>query len=237
MAALVTIATYNERPTIERVVTGAIESAGDADVLVIDDGSPDGTGELADELAGKIDGVHVLHRPSKAGFGSAVRAGMAWGLERHYDAFCLMDADLSHDPADVRRLLDALSTDDMAIGSRYVAGGGIRGWPMHRKTLSRFGNAYVRTATGLPVRDCTAGFRAFRRHALVKLRTETLKSEGYAFMIELTLRAWRQGLRIGEVPIVFTQRSDGESKMSGTIVAEALWRVARWGVQERRRKK
>jgi dolichol-phosphate mannosyltransferase len=233
--ALVVIPTYNELATLERAVLRSLDASPDLDVLVADDASPDGTGELADKLAGAHDRVAVLHRPAKGGLGPAYRAGFALGLERGYTAFCEMDADLSHDPADLPRLLTALANADVAIGSRYVPGGRVVDWPWHRLALSSWGNRYVHLATGLPVADATSGFRAFRRAVLEELDLTTVHSDGYSFQLEMVLRAWRAGFRIVELPITFTERSEGASKISRAIVAEAIWRTARWGLAGPRR--
>jgi glycosyltransferase involved in cell wall biosynthesis len=228
--ALVVIPTYNEIATLERAVLRALAATPGLSVLIADDASPDGTGELADRLAAEHDGVFVLHRPGKGGLGPAYRAGFAWGLERDYEAFCEMDADLSHDPADLPRLIAALEGSDLAIGSRYVPGGRVVDWPPHRLALSSGGNRYVRLMTGLPVMDATSGYRAFRREVLEALDLSTVRSDGYAFQLEMVLRTWRAGFRVVEVPIVFTERSEGASKISRSIVAEAIWRTARWGL-------
>ncbi len=233
MKALVVIPTYNELATIERAVRGVLAADERASVLVVDDGSPDGTGNLADALSAELPRLSVRHRSGKNGLGSAYREGFAEGLERGFDALVEMDADLSH-PADrVPALLDALGEADLAIGSRYVPGGRVIGWPASRLLLSRGGNAYVRGWTGLTVNDATAGFRAYRRGIVETLDLSTIVSEGYSFQLEMTLRTWLAGGRIAEVPIVFTERVEGASKMSRAIVAEALWRVACWGWQIR----
>jgi dolichol-phosphate mannosyltransferase len=232
MRALVVIPTYNEAATIRRVVEG-VRASRRAHVLIVDDGSPDGTGEIADWLTARDHGVHVLHRTSKAGLGAAYRAGLRWGLDSGYEALGEMDADGSHDPADVPRLLDALGNADLVIGSRYVPGGAVRNWPLHRRVLSRGGNLYVRSMTGLPVQDATAGFRMFRRRTLLALGIDCVQSDGYSFQIELALRAHAAGFRVVEIPITFVERTEGASKMSRTIVLEALWRVPRWALEAR----
>jgi dolichol-phosphate mannosyltransferase len=234
MRALVVIPTYNEAATLRRVVE-AVRATGRAHVLVVDDASPDGSGELADWLAERDYGVHVLHRPAKAGLGAAYRAGFAWALASGYDAIGQMDADGSHDPADVPRLLDALRHADLVIGSRYVPGGAVRNWPYQRRLLSRAGNTYVRLWTGLPINDATAGFRMFRRHTLAALELDDVRSDGYSFQIELALRTHAAGLRVVEIPITFVERTDGVSKMSRAIVIEALWRVPGWSLDFRGR--
>ena len=235
MDTLVVVPTYNEIHTLERAVKGLLAATGDTvHVLVVDDCSPDGTGELADRLAGCDPRVHALHRPGKRGLGSAYREGFRWGMARGAQVLCEMDADLSHDPADLPRLLHAIRGADVVIGSRYVHTGGVVDWPAHRRALSRGANAYVRLCTGLPVRDSTAGFRAYRCAVLESLDLSTVASQGYSFQLEMALRAWRLGFRIVEVPITFVERREGASKISRAIVAEALWRVARWGLTARR---
>ncbi len=234
MKSLVVVPTYNELHTIERVVNLALDACPELHLLIVDDASPDGTGTVADRMSAADHRVHTLHRHSKDGLGAAYRAGFSWGVRHGYDALCEMDADLSHDPRDLPRLLAALQDADVAIGSRYVPGGRVVQWPARRLLLSRMGNAYVRALTGLPVSDATAGFRAFRVAALQAVDFASVGSDGYAFQIEVALRAWRVGLRIAELPIVFTERSEGVSKMDRAIVAEALWRTAQWGVQGRR---
>lgn len=235
MRALVVVPTYNEANNLPRVTQRLLDAADgapdDISLLIVDDNSPDGTGRIADDLAEQHDHVHVLHRPGKGGLGAAYRAGFAWGLERQFDALCEMDADLSHDPADMPRLLATLRGADLVIGSRYIPGGGVVNWPPHRLALSRGGNRYVQLLTALPVEDATSGFRAFRREVLETLDLPTVRSDGYSFQLEMALRTWRLGFRVMEVPIVFTERTDGASKMSRAIVAEALWRVVQWGAQ------
>ena len=239
MRALVVVPTYNEATNLPRVSERLLEAAAAApdeiSLLIVDDNSPDGTGRIADELAAQHDNVEVLHRPGKSGLGAAYRAGFAWGLERGFEALCEMDADLSHDPADMPRLLATLRGADLVIGSRYIPGGGVVNWPSHRLALSKGGNRYVQLLTGLPVEDATSGFRAFRRAVLETLDLSTVRSDGYSFQLEMALRTWRLGFRVMEVPIVFTERTEGASKMSRAIVAEALWRVVQWGAQGPRR--
>ena len=239
MRALVVVPTYNEATNLprvtERLLAAGAAAPDDISLLIVDDDSPDGTGKIADRLAEQHDNVDVLHRPGKEGLGAAYRAGFAWGLERGFEALCEMDADLSHDPADMPRLLATLRGADLVIGSRYIPGGGVVNWPPHRLALSRGGNRYVQLVTGLPVEDATSGFRAFRREVLETLELSTVRSDGYSFQLEMALRAWRLGFRVMEVPIIFTERTDGASKMSRAIVAEALWRVVEWGAKGPRR--
>ena len=235
MRTLVIIPTYNERENIGSIVGRVRASAPEVDVLVVDDGSPDGTGELADALAATDASVHVLHRSGKDGLGAAYRAGIAWGLGAGYDAIVEMDADGSHQPEQLPRLLGALrdggdSGADVVLGSRWVEGGGVVNWPSHRRLISRGGSAYSRIALGLPVRDVTGGYRAFTAEALRTLRFDRTESQGYCFQIDMTRRAYDAGLVIVEVPITFVERERGASKMGGGIVAEAMLRVTLWGI-------
>lgn len=233
--ALVIVPTYNERENISEVVRRLFDAAGGrVGLLVVDDGSPDGTAEIVKQIAAGPNDVHLIQRASKQGLGSAYRAGFAWALERGYEAVVEMDADLSHDPADVVHLLDALEGADLVIGSRYVPGGGTRNWGVLRRWLSRGANVYARFWLGFDVADSTAGFRAYRTGWLRELGLETVTSEGYAFQVEMTFRTYQARGRIVEVPITFVERTQGNSKMSKKIVAEALWRIARWGFQSRR---
>jgi dolichol-phosphate mannosyltransferase len=233
---LVVVPTYNEAANLPGVVARLRGSVPDADVLVVDDGSPDGTGRLADDLAAQDPHVRVLHRDAKQGLGAAYAAGLRWGLDRGYAALVQMDADGSHLPEQVPMLLASLRDADLVIGSRWVPGGSVQDWPRSRETLSRAGNLYARLVTGVGVRDATAGFRAWRREALAAVDLATVASAGYCFQVDLTRRAAAAGLRIVETPIRFVERTQGESKMSGAIVREALWRVTVWGVQERWRR-
>ena len=229
---LVVVPTYNERHTIAEVVGRAISVPVHLDVLVVDDGSPDGTGKIAERLASEHPEVHVLHRESKSGLGPAYRAGFHWGLERGYAIFVEMDADLSHDPGQLPELVATAADEaDLVIGSRYVPEGGTENWPWHRRALSRGGNRYVQLVTGVPVHDATSGYRAFRRAVLEELGVESLHSDGYSFQLETVLRAWRSGFHLQEVPITFVERRAGASKISRAIVFEALWRVFVWGLK------
>lgn len=233
MKVLVIIPTYNESENIERIVARVVESVPDAHVLVADDSSPDGTGKLADALAETDERVHVLHRPAKAGLGAAYVAGFDWGLARGYDALVEMDADGSHAPEQLPRLLDALASADLVLGSRYVPGGAVVNWPRHREVLSRGGNLYVRLALGIDLRDATGGYRAYRREVLENIDYAAVSSQGYCFQVDLAWRVVRAGYRVAEVPITFAERERGESKMSGAIVREAFVRVGRWGARHR----
>jgi dolichol-phosphate mannosyltransferase len=230
---LVIVPTYNERDNIETIVDRVLQSVPDANILVADDGSPDGTGKVADELAVSDPRVHVLHRAEKAGLGAAYIAGFRWGLERGYDVLVEMDADGSHAPEQLPRLLAALSDADLVLGSRWVAGGTVVNWPMSRELLSRSANLYTRMALGIPVRDATGGYRAYRRSVLESMDLAEVASQGYCFQVDLAWRAVNAGFRVVEVPITFADRERGESKMSGTVVREALWRVTQWGARHR----
>jgi dolichol-phosphate mannosyltransferase len=230
---LVIVPTYNEKDNVE-VITRRLRSAVPAaDLLIADDNSPDGTGEIADGLAAADPQVHVLHRPGKAGLGAAYIAGFRWALSHGYDVAVEMDADGSHSPEQLPRLLGALGDADLVLGSRWVSGGEVKNWPLSRRVLSVGGNTYVRLVLGLGLRDATGGFRAFRRTALEAIEFDTVDSQGYCFQVDLALRAVRKGLRVVEVPITFVERERGQSKMSRAIVAEALWRVTVWGARAR----
>ncbi|WP_030452432.1 polyprenol monophosphomannose synthase [Herbidospora cretacea] len=228
---LVIVPTYNERDNLPRIVERLRSALPDVDLLVADDNSPDGTGKIADELAERDDHVHVLHRPGKQGLGAAYIAGFQWGLERDYDVLVEIDADGSHQPEELHKLLAAVEAGaDLAIGSRWVPGGKVINWPASREFLSRGANTYTRIMLGMPVRDATAGFRAYRATTLRKIGVEGVQSQGYCFQVDLTLRTVREGLRITEVPITFVDRAVGQSKMSRDVMTEALWRISVWGV-------
>jgi dolichol-phosphate mannosyltransferase len=233
--ALVIIPTYNERDNLASIVGRVLAARSDVEVLVVDDDSPDGTGELADELAHAHAGqVHVLHRTEKDGLGAAYVAGFSWGLDRQYPVLVEMDADGSHAPEELHRLLDALGDGaDVAIGSRYVDGGVINNWPWRRLALSTTVNTYSRFALGVGVHDATAGFRAYRREVLETIDLATVESKGYCFQIDLTWRALDSGFTVVEVPITFTEREHGASKMSSSDIGEALVKLARWGIRGR----
>ena len=227
---LVVIPTYDERLNLESIVGRVRSAVPAAEVLVVDDDSPDGTGELADQLAAADARVHVLHRLGKQGLGAAYLAGFGWGLARGYRVLVEMDADGSHQPEQLPSLLAALEDSDLVLGSRWVPGGSVVNWPRWREVLSRGGNTYVRLMLGLGLRDATGGFRAFRRETLDKLDIDNVASQGYCFQVDLARRAVVQGMRVQEVPIEFVERELGVSKMSGGIVREALWRVTLWGL-------
>jgi dolichol-phosphate mannosyltransferase len=230
---LVVVPTYNERENLDPIVARVRAAVPEAHLLVADDGSPDGTGKVADELAAADTHVHVLHREAKQGLGAAYLAGFDWGLEHGYGVLVEMDADGSHQPEQLPALLDALAGADLVIGSRWVPGGTVRNWPRHREVLSRGANTYARVAMGTPVRDMTGGFRAFRASALRSLDLADVQSQGYCFQVDLAWRALRRGLRVVEVPITFVERERGSSKMSGAIVREALVNVTAWGLAHR----
>ncbi|HET6825583.1 MAG TPA: polyprenol monophosphomannose synthase [Amnibacterium sp.] len=231
MRALVCVPTYDEAESLPRLLLRLAEFAPDVDVLVVDDASPDGTGAIADGFALQDPRVHVLHRTGKGGLGAAYLAGFAWGLERGYDAVVEMDADGSHRPEDLPRLLAALRDADVVLGTRWMRGGRTVNWPLRRRLLSRAGNLYARCMLRVPMRDITGGFRAYRAAALHAVDLAAVRSEGYCFQVELALRAADAGLRIREVPITFVEREQGVSKMSGSIVVEAMQRVTVWGAQ------
>ncbi|MGY1717738.1 MULTISPECIES: polyprenol monophosphomannose synthase [unclassified Blastococcus] len=230
---LVVVPTYNEAENLERVLGRLHASVPEAHALVVDDGSPDGTGRIADSLAAADPRVHVLHRAAKAGLGRAYVAGFRWAQERGYDVLVEMDADGSHPPEQLPALLAALADADLVLGSRYVDGGRVEDWPLHRLVLSRLGNRYTRWALRLPLRDATGGFRAARAELIDRLPFDEVASEGYCFQVDWAWRALRSGARVTEVPITFTERAFGRSKMSGSIVGEAWARVTVWGVQDR----
>ena len=232
MSTLVIIPTYNEAENITWIVGEVFAHRPEVSILIADDGSPDGTGKIADELAEADPRVNVIHREGKQGLGSAYRAGFAWGLERGYDVLVEMDADGSHRPEDLGRLLVASDEGaDLVLGSRWVPGGGVVNWPWYRKLISRGGTFYAQLMLGIPVKDATGGYRAFRRETLERLPLNEVASQGYCFQIDMARRVLDQGMTIVEVPITFVERVRGQSKMSGDIVREALWRVTVWGLQ------
>jgi dolichol-phosphate mannosyltransferase len=231
---LVVVPTYNEADNIRLIVDRVRRSAPAVDVLIADDNSPDGTGAIADEMAAADLQIHVLHRPGKHGLGAAYVAGFGWARQREYDAVVEMDADGSHAPEELPKLLDALVNADAVIGSRWTSGGKVVNWPAHRLILSRGGNIYIRMILGMGVKDATGGYRAYRMNVIEKVDVGTVASQGYSFQVELTWRTHQHGFRIVEVPITFAERERGASKMSGNIVKEAMWRVTVWGVRARR---
>ena len=236
MSTLVIIPTYNERESLPLQVDAVRATSPHVDILVVDDASPDGTGNWADARASEDSQVHVLHRPGKQGLGAAYRAGFAWGLERDYGVLVEMDADGSHRAEDLPKVLNAPGEWDLAIGSRWIPGGAVENWPAHRRYLSVGANTYVRWMLGIPVRDATAGFRAYRADILRALDLEAINSQGYSFQVEMALRVIEAGGTVVEVPIVFVERVHGASKMSGAIIREAFIRVTKWGLAPRFRK-
>jgi dolichol-phosphate mannosyltransferase len=228
------VPTYNEADNLAWLVERLRVAEPSVDLLVVDDGSPDGTGEIADRLAAADEAVHVLHRPGKGGLGAAYLAGFAWALDAGYDVVGEMDADGSHQPEQLHRLLEALLDADLVIGSRWIPGGSVVNWPLRREALSRGGNLYVRVLLGIEIRDATAGFRVFRRSALEKIDLASVQSTGYVFQTDLVTRCLRAGLTVREVPIEFVERVRGDSKMSGAVAVESLRRITRWGLRERR---
>jgi dolichol-phosphate mannosyltransferase len=231
--AVMVIPTYNEVENLADVLARLRRSTPDVDVLVVDDSSPDGTGTLADSLAARDPQVRVLHRPEKQGLGAAYGEGFRVALDAGYDLIGEMDADGSHQPEELPRLLAAAADADLVIGSRWVPGGSVLNWPWHRRALSRAGNLYTRVLLGMGVRDATAGFRVFRRETLETVHLDEVQSLGYVFQVELVYRTLRAGLRVREVPIAFVERVRGDSKMTPEVARESLVRITRWGLRER----
>lgn len=234
LKTLTVIPTYNELDALPVVIKRLRAAQPDVHVLIVDDNSPDGTGDLADQLAGEDPKIHVLHREGKGGLGAAYIAGFRWGLQRDYEVLVEMDADCSHQPEQLGRLLGAVEAGaDLAIGSRYVPGGQTVNWPWHRQFLSRGANFYAQTILGTSVRDITAGFRAFRRETLERIDLDSIDSVGYCFQIDLGWRTELAGLTITEVPITFVERELGDSKMDSGVIVESMTKVARWGLGAR----
>jgi dolichol-phosphate mannosyltransferase len=235
--ALVIVPTYNERENIARLIETVLSQDPRLEVLVVDDGSPDGTAAIVHDIIASNRKVHMLQRPRKMGLGTAYLTGFAWALERGYDLVFEMDADFSHDPAHLPEFLRAAQGSDLVLGSRYREGKvTVVNWPIARLLLSYFANVYARAVTGLPVWDATGGFKCFRRQVLQAIDLSKVRSNGYAFQIEMSFRAWKRGFRIVEIPIVFVDRTEGHSKMSGAIVREAVWMVWRlrlWAITGR----
>ncbi|HWH02282.1 MAG TPA: polyprenol monophosphomannose synthase [Gemmatimonadales bacterium] len=226
--ALVVIPTYNESMNLPTIVPDVLKQDARLEVLVVDDNSPDGTGRMADDMAAKDPRVHVLHRPGKQGLGTAYLAGFKWALERSYELVFEMDADFSHDPGHLKEFLKASEDADLVLGSRYLGGKvTVVNWPMGRLLLSYFANVYARQVTGLAIWDLTGGFKCFRRRVLEAIDLSAVRSNGYAFQIEMTFRAWRKKFRLKEIPITFVDRTEGQSKMNKSIVREAVWVVPR----------
>jgi dolichol-phosphate mannosyltransferase len=230
---LVIIPTYNEAENVKPIVKRVRASVPDADILIADDNSPDGTGKLADELAAGDDQVHVLHRKGKEGLGAAYLAGFQWGIDHDFGVLVEMDADGSHQPEELPRLLTALKGADLVLGSRWIPGGRVVNWPKSREFLSRGGSTYSRFMLDVPIRDVTGGYRAFRKETLEGLGMGEVASAGYCFQVDLAWRAVKAGYHVVEVPITFVERERGDSKMNRGIVVEALWRVTAWGVGAR----
>jgi dolichol-phosphate mannosyltransferase len=223
--ALIIFPTYNEKENIEIIIAAVLDKDSRINVLVVDDNSPDGTGEIVDRLAGENTRINVLHRDKKEGLGRAYLAGFKWALNEKYDYIFEMDADFSHDPKYLPDFLSVIEKNDLVLGSRYICGVNVINWPMSRLLLSYFANVYTRYVTGLPVRDGTGGFKCFRREVLEAIDLDAVRSNGYIFQIEVSMRVWKKGFRIKEIPIVFTDRLHGSSKMSKKIVREAIWKV------------
>jgi len=223
--ALIIFPTYNERENIDKIVQAVLPLDPRLHVLIVDDNSPDGTGEIAERLAQQEPKVNVLHREKKEGLGQAYIAGFRWAIERKYDYIFEMDADFSHGPEYIKHFLKEIKEYDLVIGSRYISGVNVINWPMSRLFLSYFANVYTRIITGLPLRDATGGFKCFRREVLEAISLDSVHSTGYSFQIEMTMRAWKKGFTIKEIPIIFVDRTAGESKMSKKIVREAIWMV------------
>jgi dolichol-phosphate mannosyltransferase len=226
--SLIVIPTYNEKDNIEALVEAVLGLGQNIEILIVDDHSPDGTGQIADHLTAKDHRVHVLHRPGKQGLGSAYIQGFRFALAGDYDLIFEMDADFSHDPSNIPAFLEKIRECDVVLGSRYIQGVNVINWPMSRLLLSYFANIYTRVITGLPIRDATGGFKCFRRKALEDIDLEKVKSDGYSFQIEMTFKCWKKGFRICEIPIIFYERQKGRSKMSKKIVREAVvmvWRL------------
>jgi len=230
---LVIVPTYNARDSLPLIVERIRAAVPEAHILVADDNSPDGTGAIADSIADRDDHVQVMHRHGKEGLGAAYIAGFTWGLQNEFDVLVEMDADGSHQPEQLHRLLEALRDADLVLGSRWIRGGGTQNWSKGREILSKGGNLYTRAMLGVPIYDATGGYRAFRADTLRGVDLHTVASQGYCFQVDLAWRAVQRGFVVREVPITFVERAVGTSKMSRAIVAEALWRVTQWGVKER----
>ena len=230
---LVVIPTYNELENLPIIVAGVRAAAPEVNILIADDNSPDGTGEVADGLAAQDHAVQVLHRANKSGLGAAYLEAFQWAKTNEFDVVVEMDADGSHSPADLVKILAALTDSDVVLGSRWVKGGQVVNWPKSRELLSRGGNLYTRLWLGIPLKDATGGFRAYRMTAIAQLDVSKVESQGYCFQVDMAWRVVRCGLRVVEVPITFVEREFGESKMNQAIVKEALWRVTQWGLARR----
>lgn len=227
MRGLVIIPTYNEKENVEKIVPAVLAADPILSVLIVDDNSPDGTGQMAERMAAANQRVFVLHREKKSGLGQAYLAGFGWGLEKGFDYLFEMDADFSHDPKYLPDFLEAIKEADLVIGSRYISGVNVINWPMGRLLLSYYANVYSRIVTGLPLKDATGGFKCYRRQVIEAIDLSRVRSNGYSFQIEMSFRAWKKGFRLKEIPIVFVDRREGTSKMSKKIVREAVWMVWR----------
>jgi dolichol-phosphate mannosyltransferase len=227
MKTIIVIPTYNERENIEQLAKLIIELGEDFHILIVDDNSPDGTGEIADKLARELEQVKVIHRARKLGLGTAYVEGFKCALKDSADYIFEMDADFSHDSKYLSNFMEAIKDNDLILGSRYVRGGGVVNWPFRRLLLSKMASFYVRAITGLPVADPTGGFKCFRRNVLESIGLDDVRSNGYAFQIEMTYKAWKKGFRIKEIPIIFVERGQGKSKMGLRIILEAIWIVWR----------
>ena len=225
MKSLIIVPTYNELENIRRLLPELMALSPDIRVLVVDDNSPDGTGKLADELAAENERISVLHRPGKLGLGSAYVASFKYAIQQDVDCVFEMDADFSHDPAMVPRFIEEIASCDVVIGSRYISGINVVNWPMSRLLLSYFANIYTRLVTGMTIRDTTSGFKCFRREVLEHIELDEVRSDGYAFQIEMNFRCWRKGYRLREIPIIFVDRRSGTSKLSRGVINEAVWIV------------
>ena len=230
---LVIVPTYNERESLPVIVAGIRQAEPEVHILIADDNSPDGTGEVADGLSSSDNSVHVLHRSAKAGLGAAYLDAFNWAKANGYDVVVEMDADGSHRPQDLTKILEALTNNDVVLGSRWIKDGRVVNWAKSREVLSRGGNLYTRMWLGIPIHDATGGFRAYRMSALAVMNTDQVESQGYCFQVDMAWRAVKANLRVAEVPITFVERELGESKMDGSIVKEALWRVTQWGIEKR----
>ena len=230
---LVIVPTYNERASLPITVFGIKQAEPNVHILIVDDNSPDGTGEVADNLGSNDNSIYALHRSAKAGLGAAYLNAFSWARTNGYDVVVEMDADGSHRPQDLTKILDELTNNDVVLGSRWIKGGEVVNWAEARKLLSRVGNLYTKIWLGIPVRDATSGFRAYRMIALEKMDITHVQSQGYCFQVDMAWRAIRANLRVVEVPITFVERELGESKMDSAIVKEALWRVTQWGIEKR----
>jgi dolichol-phosphate mannosyltransferase len=230
---LVIIPTYNERESLPIIVAAVRAAETNVDILIADDNSPDGTGEVAEGLRNNDSAINVLHRESKAGLGAAYLAAFEWASQQGYEVVVEMDADGSHRPADLTKILDAMTDSDVALGSRWITGGSVVNWAKSREILSRGGNLYTRLWLGIPLHDATGGFRAYRMSAINAMQVENVQSQGYCFQVDMAWRAVTAGMRVTEVPITFIERELGESKMNGAIVKEALWLVTQWGIKKR----